>query len=108
MHTISSETVRRACPCEPRQRRRVVRRLLDDEGTRVAHQSQRVGTVIELFTGFVLDYVVLSGFFCAGCGRAKEGGPACEEGKHLHTSWGDASGWRLPSFGFRGRGSFIS
>ncbi|KAH9381902.1 hypothetical protein HPB48_015378 [Haemaphysalis longicornis] len=43
-----------------------------------------VGTVIELFTGLVLDYVVLSNF-CAGCERApKESDPAYEEWKAKH------------------------
>lgn len=73
-----------------------------------------VGTVIELFTGLVLDYVVLSNF-CAGCERApKESDPSYEEWKAKHvcqkTPTKKLGRWRLrlPSFCFRGRGSFIS
>lgn len=44
-----------------------------------------VGTVIELYTGFVLDYVVLSNF-CAGCARApKEVDPAYQAWKEAHA-----------------------
>lgn len=43
-----------------------------------------VGTVIELFTGLVLDYVVLCNF-CAGCERApKESDPSYDEWKANH------------------------
>lgn len=44
-----------------------------------------VGTVIELISGLVLDYVVLSNF-CAGCESGpKEGDPAYEEWKENHV-----------------------
>ncbi|XP_077537466.1 uncharacterized protein LOC144149688 [Haemaphysalis longicornis] len=44
-----------------------------------------VGVVIELFTGLVIDYVVLSNF-CAGCERGpKEGDPAYEAWRATHT-----------------------
>lgn len=43
-----------------------------------------VGAVVELFTGLVLDYVVLSNF-CAGCQRGpKVGDPSYEEWKASH------------------------
>ncbi|KAH7940652.1 hypothetical protein HPB49_002751 [Dermacentor silvarum] len=41
-----------------------------------------VGTVIELFSGLMLDFVVLSNF-CAGC----ESGP--KEGDHSYGAWKD-------------------